>query len=146
MRKRKLKLRKVDVIYRRSEGRIRAYVYEPIGDVVSKIYDYAKSLWEKYRIVVKLKTVFRNGKRFVVISQDRSFVENGKNVPSISIYVDVETGFLYVPESYFEKYDPFFVYACCQYVVYGLDYEVRSKSLSKLRYEDRKIYISKSPT
>jgi len=135
MRKKSPKLRKVDVIYRRSEGRIRAYYYEPTGNVIDRIYDYVKRVWEKYRIVTSIKTQRFNGKKFVVLKQDRE--------DSISIYVCVDDGFVYVPKSYFRKYDPFFVYACCQYVVYGLGYRVRSKVVREVEVSNRKIYKSK---
>ena len=141
----KRKLKKISKIYRRSQGRIREFAYVPNTDrLLDRIYEYARKLYDRYGIVLNVRLVKVNGRYFVALRQDRTFSNVDKNVPIVTIYVSLEDGYVYVPKSYFEKLDPFFVYSACQHVVFSLGYEVRSKTVGYIDQSNRKIYISKS--
>ena len=136
MKRKSLKLKRVNPILRRSGERIRAFYYTPHDDVINRLYDYAKRLWNDYRIITTLKTVEVYGKTFIAVRQNRKFVSDELNVkrdqPILTVYVEISSGELYVPSSYFDRYDQFFVYACCYYVAVGLKYKMRSETIGYL--------------
>ena len=104
---------------------VREFDYELKGDVVEGVYNYAKMIRERYGYITKIEIV-RSGKRTLI-----RFVDNRDN--AVPLYVDVETGYVYVPEAYIKKFGKKFAHVVVSYFVGNSGiYNVRSRVVSNL--------------
>jgi len=124
----RVRLIRIKPFYRKSGDQIREYNYELDGDVVSAVYKYAEKIWLRYQYVSKIEPrLIRKGKKIVKALR---IVDDRPN--AIPIYVDTETGDVYVPKAYLEKYGARFVHAVVGYFIYGSGvYRVKSRTLEK---------------
>jgi len=107
---------------------------EPID--MFKVYDMAKKLWEKYKIITtirveraKCEDYYDEPQEFIVISQYRGVSTVDKDVPKIVFYVNPKDGRIFVTKTNYRKIPSKLLNGATQMLLYGLGYKVERKKV-----------------
>ncbi len=130
---RRINLVPVEKVVRRSGKYLVTTTYTPLPENVSNVFDYAKKLFEKYRIVttITLEQIISKNKGsephyYLRVTQNRSISNADKSVKPITMYVCLDDGMVYISKNTEKNTPPQIINAAVQMLVNGLEYPVKT--------------------
>jgi len=122
-------------VVRRSGKYMVTTLFKPEPVDMSKVYDMAKKLWEKYKIITTIRVekpicdIYDEPQEFIVLSQYRELSTADKDVPKIVFYINPRDGRIFVTKTNYRKIPSKLLNGATQMLLYGLGYRVKIKKV-----------------